>query len=123
MLPQKRRGSARTGVMSLNWMPGFGKSGMLRMARSISAGVAQLLVVVMRATDGKGEPCMGVRALIVSDRSAYFFGRHRIVKGVRAIFHLAFRLACVLIAAHENCFGIFGRAGYLGDSFLDQGSL
>ena len=39
MEPAKSRASARTGVMSLNWMPGLGKSGTLRMARSMSAGV------------------------------------------------------------------------------------
>src|ERR1035438_1499566 len=38
--PAKRRASASTGVMSLNWMPGLGKSGMLRMACSISWVVA-----------------------------------------------------------------------------------
>src|SRR5471032_2491532 len=35
-----RRASARTGVMSLNWMPGLGKSGTLRMAAAISWGMA-----------------------------------------------------------------------------------
>src|ERR1039458_6783421 len=38
--PENNRASASTGVMSLNWMPGLGKSGMLRMACSISLGVA-----------------------------------------------------------------------------------
>src|ERR1039458_8535431 len=37
---ENNRASASTGVMSLNWMPGLGKSGMLRMACSISLGVA-----------------------------------------------------------------------------------
>src|SRR5450432_3786474 len=37
--PANRRASASTGVMSLNWMPGLGKSGTLRMAASISVGV------------------------------------------------------------------------------------
>src|SRR5205814_10113273 len=37
--PARSRASASTGVMSLNWMPGWGKSGMLRIARSKSAGV------------------------------------------------------------------------------------
>src|ERR1035437_5413878 len=38
--PANNRASASTGVMSLNWIPGLGKSGMLRMACSISLGVA-----------------------------------------------------------------------------------
>src|SRR5689334_16990211 len=38
--PVNSRASASTGVMSLNWMPALGKSGTLRMARSISEGVA-----------------------------------------------------------------------------------
>src|SRR5204863_9718865 len=37
--PARSRASASTGVMSLNWMPGWGKSGILRMARCRSAGV------------------------------------------------------------------------------------
>src|SRR5208282_4925983 len=38
--PANSRASASSGVMSLNWMPGCGKSGTLRMACSISLGVA-----------------------------------------------------------------------------------
>src|ERR1017187_5279662 len=38
--PENNRASASTGVMSLNWMPAWGKSGTLRMADSISWGVA-----------------------------------------------------------------------------------
>src|ERR1039458_5387561 len=41
--PANSRASASTGVMSLNWMPGLGKSGMLRMARSISCGVTAVV--------------------------------------------------------------------------------
>src|ERR1017187_306146 len=37
--PANSRASASTGVMSLNWMPGLGKSGTLRMAFSISRAV------------------------------------------------------------------------------------
>src|SRR5271167_4534253 len=37
--PANSRASASTGVMSLNWIPGLGKSGTLRMAAAISAGV------------------------------------------------------------------------------------
>src|SRR5208283_5085093 len=40
MAPVNSRASASTGVMSLNWMPALGKSGTLRMADSISWGVA-----------------------------------------------------------------------------------
>ena len=51
MQPAKSRASASTGVMSLNWMPGLGKSGMLRMARSISAGVGlvEFMLVMWRS--------------------------------------------------------------------------
>src|ERR1017187_6467247 len=42
--PANSRASASTGVMSLNWIPGFGKSGTLRMARSISFGVTAVVV-------------------------------------------------------------------------------
>src|SRR5271154_4846741 len=45
--PANSRASASTGVMSLNWIPGFGKSGTLRMARSISAGVTIELFILL----------------------------------------------------------------------------
>src|SRR5271167_1995492 len=44
IVPANSRASARTGVMSLNWMPGLGKSGTLRMGRSISEGVGVWLM-------------------------------------------------------------------------------
>src|ERR1051325_6244900 len=45
MQPDRRRESASTGVMSLNWMPGWGKSGTLRMARCKSAAVTLGLLI------------------------------------------------------------------------------
>src|SRR5260221_1855309 len=45
--PANRCGSASTGVMSLNWMPGLGKSGTLRMACSISWAVTVGMMSVL----------------------------------------------------------------------------
>src|SRR5208282_5927255 len=47
--PENSRASASTGVMSLNWMPGLGKSGTFRMACSISVGVTAVVVGMVSA--------------------------------------------------------------------------
>src|SRR5439155_23315500 len=49
--PLKSRASASTGVMSLNWMPGWGKSGMLRMARCRSAEVTWGSLIFFRGVE------------------------------------------------------------------------